>query len=119
MKYTQSSVSLFLFLIFSTGLLASKFEQLPDCQVMQLNQTMRSKLDIPQEQMSAIQQLNQRYCLSRQQILDNPDKVGKNTALLACWDKWSQGLSLVLTDTQMQTFIQWQSQVDLVGESPF
>ncbi len=64
-------------------------------------------------------QLNQAFCSSRNSILNTSEKVGKNTALLAGWDKWAQGLSSVLTDAQMQKFMQWQSQVDLLGEFPF
>ena len=119
MKFNKSSVALLLMLLLSTGLFASSFEKLPDCRLAELNQQMQTKLTLSKEQMQSISQLNQAYCSSRTSILNNPEKVGKNTALLACWDRWVQGLFPVLTDVQMQKFMQWQSQVDLVGEAPF
>ena len=119
MKYTKSSVAVLFLLIFSTSVFSNSFGILSDCQLAQLNKAMQSKLDLSQEQVQKTWQLNQTYCSSRDLIYNNQKKIGKNTALLACWDKWVQGLSSVLTEAQMQKFMKWQSQVDLLGESAF
>ncbi len=119
MKYVPSIAAFIFTLVFTTGLLANNFSERPDCQVAQLNQAMQAKLDLSPDQVQGIQNLNETYCSSRNYLLDNPETVGRNTALLACWDKWAQGLSAVLSEAQMQKFMQWQSQVDLLGEKTF
>ena len=119
MKYKQSFAALFLMLILSTGLLANSFGKTPDCRVEKLNQTMRVKLNLSPAQMQNIQQLNHTYCSSRDNIWSNPEKVGRNTALLVCWDRWVQGLSQKLTPAQMEGFMQWQAGIDVLSEIPF
>lgn len=87
--------------------------------IVQLNNTIKEKLDLTNNQLEIILNCNKDYCLSRKAILNNPNMIGQNTALLACWDKWQMTLTKKLTALQMGKFMQWQSQIDLLGDTPF
>lgn len=86
---------------------------------VQLNKTMKANLEMTDGQLEAVMKLNKHFLISRKQILNTPDKIGQNTALLACWDQWRTTLSESLTNPQMEKFMEWQSQVDLLGNKPF
>ena len=87
--------------------------------LIQLNQSMKESLQLTVSEMKALREINRIYWSSRKQLLDTPKMIGRNTALLACWDKWRLSLEKSLTEAQMNQFMQWQSQVDLLGETPF
>jgi hypothetical protein len=85
----------------------------------QLNQTMETKIQFSDDQQLAVLGINKRYWRSRRQIGNQADIIGKNTAILSRWDEWRRELQSVLSTEQMETFIKWQSEVDLLGEKPF
>ena len=119
MKYQRTSIAVLLVIFFTTGLLATGSNRIAKRPIKELNETMQSKLSLSPTQMQSILQLNREYWFSRKDILNNPVKIGKNTAVLACWDRWMQQLSQRLTKGQMEAFIQWQTQVDLLSEHPY
>ena len=119
MKYQRTSIAVLLVIFFTTGLLATGSNRISKRPIKELNETMQSKLSLSPTQMQSILQLNREYWFSRKDILNNPVKIGKNTAVLACWDRWMQQLSQRLTKGQMEAFIQWQTQVDLLSEHPY
>lgn len=82
----------------------------------QLNKAMQYKLKLTQEQSSKIFELNRDYWAKKNSILQSPNMIGQNTALLACWDNWMQNLSQQLTKEQMNIFLEWQSKVNFLSE---
>lgn len=84
-----------------------------------LNHATRSHLNLTDSNMRVIRKINHQYLSSRKRILDTPEMLGQNTALLSCWDKWRLSLNEHLTETQMNAFMQWQSKVDLLSVRPF
>ena len=90
-----------------------------ECQpLMQLNHTMQKSLQLSSEEMEIFREINRNYWMARKEILDTPEMIGQNTALLACWDNWRLILEKSFTETQIQQFMQWQSKVDLLGKAP-
>lgn len=102
---------------------ATDFSQplnISDCKsLIQLNQTMQTSLQLNSAEMENFREINRNYWIARKEILDAPEMIGQNTALLVCWDKWRLTLEKSFTETQVQQFMQWQSKVDLLGKTPF
>ena len=123
MKIQKSIIVLTFSLFALTSMMAANGNSpvsYPECKPLaQLNKTMQAELQLTNEQFEELLALNRKYWISRKNILDTPNKIGINTALLACWDKWQMELSTYLTKAQIEKFMQWQSQVDLLGETPF
>lgn len=91
-----------------------------ECEIMvQFNNTMDEKLELTDKQLKVILDSNKDYLLSRKDIINNSNMIGQNTALLASWNKWRIAIAEKLTTSQMEKFMQWQSQVDLLGSTPF
>ncbi len=87
--------------------------------LVELNNTMNEKLELTDIQLEFIMEFNNDYWSSRRNIINNPNMPGQNTALLACWDEWRIILDEKLTKSQTEKFMEWQSQVDLLGQTPF
>ena len=88
-------------------------------QLLQLHETMQSKLQMTIEQRMQAWRFTREYWSSRKRLLATPGTIAPNTAILACWDKWRRALYPILTETQRKEFMHWQSQVDLLSETPF
>ena len=123
MKLQKLVFALAFILVSLTANTATDFRQhfiIQECQpLMQLNQTMQTSLQLSAAEMKRFREINRNYWMARKQILDTPEMIGQNTALLACWDKWRLTLEKSFTETQVQQFMQWQSKVDLLGKAPF
>ena len=85
----------------------------------QFTKKMQAELQLTDQQVQEVMTLNQRYWFTRNDILNDANKVGQHTALLACWDKWQMELTPHLTRAQAEKFTQWQSKVDLLGVAPY
>lgn len=77
---------------------------------------MQYKLNLTDEQVPIVIEINRIFWTKKKSILQSPNMMGYHTALLACWDKWTQDLSEQLTKEQMDSFLLWQSNVDLLSE---
>lgn len=119
MKYPKSFIALLLFIFSSTSLLTAGSNLITPCCVSELNETMQAKLDLTSKQIPEILKLNQAYWNAREHILSNPEKIAKNTALVACWDNWVRNLSPRLTKAQLEIFMHWQSRVDILSSNPY
>lgn len=120
----QKSIIALTFILFAlTGIMAANdhnpFMAKKCKSIAQLNNTMNAKLELTDNQLIAVFDLNESYWHSRKNIKNTPERIGQNTALLACWDKWRLSLAENLTKLQMEKFMQWQSQVDLLGNTPY
>ena len=120
----QKSIIVLTFSLFALSNIVAANAHLPasyvDCRPLgQLNKTMQAKLQLTDEEFEELLVINREYWISRKNILSTPNKIGQNTALLACWDHWQMELSAYLTQAQTEKFMEWQSQLDLLGEVPF
>ena len=84
-----------------------------------LNNTMNEKIELTSNQKEEISKINRDYLLERKTIMNNSEMLGHHIALLACWDEWRITLAQKLDKSQMNKFMQWQSNVDLLAEIPF
>ena len=114
MNYYRPFLILVLVLIGTQGMKAAEKHQL-----IQLHEAMRSELKMTIGQQVQVWKITREYWTARTQLFFSSNTIGPNTAILACWDNWRRALSEILTATQMKKFIQWQSQVDLLGETPY
>lgn len=121
---TQKMIFLLAFTFFSLSVNSSNGPNgsLPgeNCRpLMLLNKSTKSHLQLTDTQMQLIHEINHKYLAARRDILNTPDMIGQNTALLSCWDKWRRSLEEHLDEGQMTQFLDWQANVDLLAQKPF
>ncbi len=84
-----------------------------------LNASAQSHLNLDDSTMVNIDEINHQYLKARREILDKPDMIGQNTALLSSWDHWRLSLEKHLTAQQIKQFFKWQSEIDLLSKTPY
>lgn len=123
MKVQKSTIILTLTLFALTNTMATNLKNpmvFFECRPFtQFTKTIQTELQLTDKQFEELMTLNRKYWSARKEILNTPNNIGHNTALLACWDKWQLELSNHLTSTQKEKFMQWQSQVDLLSDLPY
>ena len=105
----------------SNGWLPVSLSSLPNANngLEQLNQSMQATLRLNPEQFKAIKKTNRTFWKERQALLEAPNTVARQTALLAAWDRWARQLESILDKYQYKAFLKWQYTVSPLSEQPY
>lgn len=87
--------------------------------VAKLNQKMKQYLHLTDKQIPILKAINKTYWKTRTNILEKPNKIGRNTAVLACWDDWQRTLYKHLTQEQYHQLLIWQVFVGILSNTPY
>lgn len=91
-----------------------------DCDLFQeFNTTVEDKLKLTEKQTNSILNINETYLIHRKIILQTPNMIGQQTALLATWDEWMDAIHPQLNRIQQRALVMWQDEVNLLGERPW